>query len=193
MDFSVIIPRLREAIEEYIVKKAAQGKPLTEREATLKWLDRYYDSWMEQQMGMASDAPARPQDRRNNPRLPIEISAYYRVLWTPQGEAMPDNAPAETAEVKNISSGGLYIVAGRLYPISTLMEIQFELPTIPDSISAFAMVVWREEHSLGRFGHGLHFSHIEVEHVDALHEAIMERLLNAPVVVLDRESHSPVH
>lgn len=185
MDFSVIIPKMREAIEDYVAKKAAQGKILTEREAVIKWLDRYYESWITTQMGLVSPSEqSGGAERRRHARLPIEISAYYRVLWVPQAEKPAENAPAEVAKVVNVSAGGLYIVTGRSYPLSTLVEIQFELPTIADSISAFAMVVWCKDHGHGRFGHGLQFSHIETVHVDMIQEAIMERLLGAPVISL---------
>lgn len=186
MDFSLIIPKMREAIAEYRTRKAAQGKHLTDREATVRWLDRYYASWISAQTGTLPDetpsAPAAGPEKRRAPRVPIEISAFYRVLWTPQGDAPGDDALTEKARIENISAGGLYIVTGRPYPISTLVEIQFELPGVPDSIVAFAMVVWRRETSVGRYGHGLHFSHIEARTIDHIQEAIMERLLEAPVV-----------
>lgn len=179
----MIIPKMREAIEEYRARKADQGKPLTEREATVRWLERYYENWLDAQIGTVPLTPSvMEQNKRRNPRLPIEISAFYRVLWTPQGERSEETALTERAQVENISAGGLYIVTGRSYPISTLLEIQFELPTVPESIAAFAMVVWRRENSVGRFGHGLHFSHIEAAHTDLIQDAIMERLLDAPVV-----------
>lgn len=187
MDFSVIIPKMREAIHEYMNRKSEQGKPMTEREATVKWLDRYYDAWLQERVG---DTPAitvegAPEEKRKAARIPIEISAYYRVLWTPNREVSPkpsDMEPAEKARVENISASGLYIVTGKSYPISTLMEIQFELLGITESISAFSMVVWRSDQGNGRYGHGLHFSHIETHNADLLNVTIMERLLDAPVV-----------
>lgn len=184
MDFSLIIPKMREAITDYRERKAAQGRPMTVREATVRWLDRYYDSWLRSQIGApaADHSGATGSEKRRHPRIPIEISAYYRVLWTPQRDSPTDDALTEKARIENISAGGLYFVTGRPYPISTLVEIQFELPGVPDSIVAFAMVVWRKETSVGRFGHGLHFSHIEAEMTDLIQEAIMERLLDAPVV-----------
>ncbi len=183
MDFSLIIPKMREAITDYQARKAAQGRMLSEREATVRWLDRYYDSWLAAQIGTPSaDTAPGGIDKRRAQRIPIEISAFYRVLWTPQGESASENAITEKARIENISSGGLYIVTGRPYPISTLIEIQFELPGVPDSIVAFGMVVWRRETSVGRHGHGLHFSHIEAATSDLIQEAIMERLLDAPVV-----------
>jgi Tfp pilus assembly protein PilZ len=183
MDFSVIIPRMREAIQEYMARKVAQGRPLSEREAIIRWMDRYYETWLSSQVGIASDPEPGP-DKRRHQRSPIEVSAYYRVLWTPQGDAPPENTLSETAKVENISAGGLFIVTGRPYPISTLVEIQFELPGVPESISAFAMIVWRQERSGGRYGLGLHFSHIETSQADLINEMIMERLLEAPVVTI---------
>jgi len=50
VDFSVIIPKMREAVKEYVSRKAAQGQILTERDAIVTWLDRYYDSWLETQL-----------------------------------------------------------------------------------------------------------------------------------------------
>lgn len=192
MDFSEIIPKMREAIGEYMAKKSEQGKPLSERDATIKWLDRYYDEWLASQVetGQPSQVVAgNAADKRRARRIPIEIAAYYRVLWTPsdaegRGEPTPAPATAEPAEVRNISAGGLFIVTGKPYPVSTLMEIQFELPGLSESISAFSMVVWRSDNGAGKFGHGLHFSHIETRDTDLINEAIMERLLDAPVVMV---------
>lgn len=189
MDFSVIIPKMRTAVQEYMTAKNAQGKALTEREATLRWLDKHYEEWLAEQIGFAEKETQLPDTRkdaekRKHKRVPIEISAYYRVLWTPKSDAAAATATTEVARVRNISAGGLYIVTGRAYPVSTLMEIQFELPTVMESISAFSMVVWREECGTGRFGHGLHFSHIESHDVDLINEVLMERLLDAPVVNL---------
>lgn len=200
VDFTTIIPRMRDQINEYISKKAAQGQILTEREAILAWLDRYYDSWLTDQLGLPTQEPAPVSEnpgegfkKRKNRRIPIEISAYYRVLWSPPktgektGEKANENKPADLGDVKNISAGGLYIVTGRSYDISTLMEVEFELPSLPESITAFSMVVWREERPGGRFGHGLHFSHIETGSLDMVNEAIIERLLDAPVVSLNSD------
>jgi len=185
MDFSVIIPKMREAILEYMNKKSDQGKNMSEREATVKWLDRYYDSWLQERVGDTPEITVGgAEEKRKATRVPIEISAYYRVLWTPNREApkSSDMLPAEMAKVENISASGLYIVTGKSYPISTLMEIQFELLGITESISAFSMVVWRSDQGNGRYGHGLHFSHIETHNADLLNVTIMERLLDAPVV-----------
>lgn len=186
MDFSVIIPRMREEITKYIDKRRAQGKELTQREGIIKWLDLYYEDWIGKQLGIEKDSDKADENRRRARRIPIELSAYYRVLWSPEVGIVESDPISESGEVKNISSGGLYIVTGRSYPISTLLELQFELPTIPDSISAFAMVVWSHNHGKGRHGLGLHFSHIETTDSDALNEAIMEKLLDAPVIVVDK-------
>ncbi|RMH56626.1 MAG: hypothetical protein D6679_08770 [Candidatus Hydrogenedentota bacterium] len=197
MDFTVIIPKMREEIEAYRKRKNNQGKNLSLREATVLWLDRYYEKWLEKYLGLPSQdresalesekEEPRGAERRRFRRIPIEISAFYRVLWVPE-QPYRESAPlTETGHIKNLSAGGLYIVTGSRYPISTLLEIQFELPTIPESISAFAMVVWSEEKGNGLFGHGLHFSHIETRDVDLINEAIMERLLDAPVINLKSE------
>jgi Tfp pilus assembly protein PilZ len=185
MDFSVIIPRMREAIQEYMARKVAQGRPLSEREAIIRWMDRYYETWLSSQVGLVQEAAKDSgPDKRRHRRTPIEVSAYYRVLWTPQGDVPAENTLSKPAKIENISAGGLFIVTGRPYPISTLVEIQFELPGVPESISAFAMVVWRQERSGGRYGLGLHFSHIELSQADLINEMIMERLLEAPVVTV---------
>lgn len=201
VDFTEIIPAMREEITKYIKTKVDQGQIITEREAILAWLDRYYDDWLAVRMGdekpshaSVSDSDEDVASRRKSKRIPIELSAFYRVLWTPpipseeEGEELTDreNEPSKEAEVQNISAGGLYIVTGRDYPISTLMEVEFELPTVPESITAFAMVCWKEERGPDRFGHGLHFSHIETMNVGMINEAIIERLLDAPVVVTEK-------
>ena len=189
LDFSIIIPKMREAVQEYLKRKISQGKTMTERDATLRWLERHYEEWLASQIGFAERETGLPdtrtaEEKRRHARVPIEISAYYRVLWTPKSDAVPASPLTEVARVRNMSAGGLYIVTGRAYPVSTLMEIQFELPTVTESISAFSMVVWREECGTGRYGHGLHFSHIESHDVDLINEVLMERLLDAPVVNL---------
>jgi len=193
-DFSVIVPKMRSAIEEYIAKEKSKGEVLTLRDAVVKWMGNYYEDWFQAHVGipllevqkdLISESKVVRTDRRKNKRIPVEISAYYRVLWTPQGKRN-DKVGTILGDIKNISAGGLYIVTGRPYPISTLFEIQFELPGINNPISAFAMVVWRQERSFGRFGHGLHFSHIETQDTNYLDEAILEKLMDAPVICVEK-------
>lgn len=183
LDFSVVIPRMRAEIEAFIVREEARDEKLTEREAIVRWMERHYDDWFKNQLGIPAEPGEKTGvDRRRHPRYPVELSAFYRVLWAPTGNRFEENDPSEKGRIENISAGGLFIVTGRAYPISTLMELQFDLPSVPEPISAFAMVVWRHDRSVGRYGHGLHFSHIETTMSDRINEAIMEKILDAPVI-----------
>jgi len=184
LDFSVVIPRMRIEIEAFIAAETARGEQLKERDAIIRWMDRHYEDWFKKQLGIPDDLPGETTgiERRRHPRYPVELSAFYRVLWTPIGDRLAENDPSETGWIENVSAGGLFIVTGRSYPISTLMEIQFDLPAVSEPIAAFAMVVWRQARSVGRYGHGLHFSHIETMMSDRINEAIMEKVLDAPVI-----------
>jgi c-di-GMP-binding flagellar brake protein YcgR len=177
---------MRAEIEAFIAAEAARGERLEERAAIVRWMDRHYDDWFKKQLGIPDELPGEKTgiERRRHPRYPVELSAFYRVLWTPTGDRFAENDPSETGRIENISAGGLFIVTGRPYPISTLMEIQFDLPSVPEPVAAFAMVVWRHDRSVGRYGHGLHFSHIETTMSDRINEAIMEKVLDAPVLFI---------
>lgn len=188
IDFSKLFPRVRKGVEEELERRRASGENPDVAEVYADWCAKNFERLLDE---MAFEAvPDEGPDRRKHPRVPVRLDVFYRILWTPREDEadrpVPGPVPAGTAEGVNLSAGGLCILAKERYPKCTLLELELDLPGVPEPTSAFAMVAWCREEG-GLYAHGLAISHIEMPVRETLEEVILERLLNAPRVPAESE------
>lgn len=191
-----LFPRIRADLDAQVSAIRARGEEPDVAALYAEWCEKNYPLLTQESSGPAKDsaeaaaAEKAARDRRRHPRVPIRLNVFYRILWAPAMEAagaerakesLPESI-ASTAKGQNVSAGGLYIVADEEYPIATLVELEFDLPGLPEPTWAFAMITWSQRQPDGRWGLGLAFSHIEMPVRKALEETILERLLDAQTV-----------
>ena len=187
LDFSSLFPRIRQDLEAEIEARRLAGDEPDLAVLYAEWCDKNYPILLEQaaKRGSGADGKGTGIDRRRHPRVPIRLNVFYRILWIPgeKGHRAKDlDAISHASKGENVSAGGLFILSEDKYPIGTLVEIEFDLPGLPEPIPAFGMVTWAHQDTGDeRWGHGIAFSHIDMPVAQALEETILQRLLDAPI------------
>lgn len=69
-------------------------------------------------------SPYQGPERRRFPRIPFWYIVKYRV-YTPTKKLLPELL---TSRSKNLSLGGILLETNHFYPVSTMLELEFDVP-----------------------------------------------------------------
>jgi anti-sigma B factor antagonist len=99
----------------------------------------------------------RLQLRRKFKRLDIHMSARYRII---SGQKEPKTF---SGDILNISGVGLYIYTPYIFPINSLLEIEFKVPGTDAELKVTGRVIWHADKKLQMHacpGMGVSFTHL---------------------------------
>lgn len=104
-------------------------------------------------------------DKRVHPRVSVKIPVKYRLADELKGIGSLEEwkKKEKTAQSRDVSLGGMYIVAEKNLEVGTVLHIDISLPTQPTPFSALAKVTWSNE-----AGAGLQFLTLKKPHFDSL-------------------------
>lgn len=115
-------------------------------------------------------------ERREFPRLPINMTVDYNTY-------LSEDAQTTKTESKNISAGGIRIIALGELEVGKKMQLKFSIPDANITISAVGKVVWTEEFIVGSaktgkaYEVGIEFISITDEDRKKIEEYVKKRLL----------------
>ncbi len=133
-------------------------------------------------MPSPSATPAASQERRQQPRLEIELPAEYRVLrrwvlWPPSAR----RERPRPARVRNLGPGGLLLTTGEELPASAVLSLTVSLPGEPALVRGLGEVrhVRRmERDEATAFAAGVEFLSISSRDTSAIARVFLRQRLN---------------
>lgn len=81
-------------------------------------------------------------EKRKFPRLPINVGIKYEITD-------PKAAETKSTQSKNISVGGICIIALEKMPVGSTLNLNFFLPDDKKIIKAKGKIAWSKEFSIG--------------------------------------------
>ncbi|MBI1977448.1 MAG: Flp pilus assembly complex ATPase component TadA [Candidatus Omnitrophica bacterium] len=114
-------------------EKIEEGAKLVESSKALSKLS-------EQQFDQAKSKAIRTVDRRAFIRLDVQVTIRYRVLSLSDLEKK-NLKPEQYSVTKNLSAGGLVFEANEQLKISSILELEIELPKVKETIACHAKTV----------------------------------------------------
>jgi len=102
------------------------------------------------------------EERRKHKRIDLKTTIEYRILrFVPQA-SIGRAAPIErTAEIVNISAGGLQIVDNTGLSNDQVVKLRFKLKEREDNINAFARIRWSNFDShINKYRMGMEFFYL---------------------------------
>ncbi len=103
--------------------------------------------------------------RRKFKRLDIHLSVKYKIMGDQKKPKIFDGG------VLNISAAGIYIYSPYTFPINSLLELEFSLPSAPSILEAHGRVVWLADKEIQPHsypGMGVAFTHLTAEKEKAI-------------------------
>jgi Tfp pilus assembly protein PilZ len=90
-------------------------------------------------------------DRRKHPRVQTSIPVRYRVIDDQKEIAslMERRRKDQQSTTIDLSEGGAYIATTDPVGAGSLIRLEVRLPGVPETLSAFAEVVWSNETGCG--------------------------------------------
>lgn len=99
----------------------------------------------------------------------LRADIYHLIKYKP----VSGEKTTVLASLKNISGGGICLVAEEEIPVSTVLQIYINFPHLPQPIPAVAKIVWLKKVGKGnRFHAGLQFLEID----EVLRQGIVRRV-----------------
>ncbi|MCQ9208342.1 MAG: PilZ domain-containing protein [Omnitrophica bacterium] len=114
------------------------------------------------------------KERRKFPRITLELIVRYKVLKIPEQQI--------DAQTKNISAGGVCLVAREQMQTGTEVALEIKFPGSNKPIVATGRVAWSRESTLGlspaghqRFDNGVEFMEISDDDRDRIIERVKSK------------------
>lgn len=114
-------------------------------------------------------------EKRKYPRLTLNVGVEYKILKGFEFEST-------TTQSKNISAGGICIIALDKFEVGSSLSLKFSLPELDKPINAAGRVVWIEEFSVGdvssskAYDAGIEFIHIQEEDREKISQYVRQRI-----------------
>jgi len=115
-------------------------------------------------------------ERRAFPRVSFDVEVNYKII------SLPEKVSDLTMRSKDISEGGIRIVALEMLDPGTMLDLKFLLPGLKEPMSAIARVVWTEEFMVGTLSSskayeaGVEFVSISKEDREEINQFVVSRL-----------------
>ena len=115
-------------------------------------------------------------ERRAFPRVSFNVEVSYKII------SSPEKISDLTMRSKDISGGGIRIVALERLDPDTMLDLKFLLPGSKEPISAIGRVVWTEEFTVGTLDSskaceaGVQFVSISKEDRQKINQFVLSRL-----------------
>lgn len=119
-------------------------------------------------------------ERRRFVRIPFWFVARYKALKEKKGSGAADaqmngiqRKEFKDAYGKNISTGGILIETEEYFPVSTVLEIELDIPSLPESIIVRARVVRSDEIEKDKlYDNGVQFEEVDDRYKKTIHDFI---------------------
>ncbi|MDD5422386.1 MAG: PilZ domain-containing protein [Candidatus Omnitrophota bacterium] len=135
-------------------------------------LDSIFETYTDEESAINSfydEGISKMQLRRRFQRLDIHISVKYKMMGDKKKTKIFDG------RVLNISAAGVYIYSPYTFPINSLLDLEFSLPSAPAVLAANGKVSWMADKELQSHyypGMGVTFIHLTPEKEQAIIEFI---------------------
>ena len=98
---------------------------------------------------------AEVRERRKFPRVSVTCDVKYRAVE--MVEDVPDFEDGSGGIMKNISGGGVCIVANEIHEIGQMLALELTLPGFPSDVISYGRVAWCRSREDTRFDVGVEF------------------------------------